>query len=163
MPVRWLEAVNAASQLTDLNVPRRTAWNDCKAHEKHCLSWCLLFARSVRGTGAPTGTDKLVVEPRFLTTKYTKNHQGCTKIANRHTLSNRVIGLAIDVHRGVVPSLVETVCQEAMCMEVQDAGIQFQRQAMVPVHEVQILSWPRMSGIRLGFLMNVHAQGQQTA
>ena len=46
------------------------------------------------------------------------NHQGCTKIANRHTLSNCVIGLAINVHRGVGPSLVETVCQEGMCMEV---------------------------------------------
>ena len=48
-------------------------------------------------------------------------------------------------------------------MEVQDAYIQFQGQAMAPVHEAQILAWPRMSGVRLGFRMNVHAQSQQTA
>ena len=101
--------------------------------------------------------------PRFFTTKNTKNHQGCTKIANRPALSNRVTGLAIDVHRGVGASLMETVCQEAMCMEVQDAGIQCQRQPMVPAHEAPILAWLCMSGIRLGFLMSVHAQSQGTA
>lgn len=106
-------------------------------------------------------------------------------------LSNRVIGLAIDVHREVGPGLLETVYQECMCMEPEAAGIQFQSQAMVPVHykgrliplgfrsdivvagaiileikavvtiapahEAQILTYLRMSGIRLGFLMSFHA------
>ena len=101
--------------------------------------------------------------PWFFTTKNTKNHQGCTKVANWPTLSNRVIGLAIDVHRGVGPSLMETVYQEGMCMEGEDAGIQCQGQAMVLVHEAQILTWPRMSGVRLGFRMTVHAQSQKAA
>ena len=48
-------------------------------------------------------------------------------------------------------------------MEVEDAGIHFQGQAMVPVHEAKILTWPRVSGIRWESLMNVHAQSQQTA
>jgi GxxExxY protein len=106
-------------------------------------------------------------------------------------LSNRVIGLAIDVHRAIGPGLLETVYQECMCMELADAGIPFRSQAMVPVHykgrliplgfrsdivvadaiileikavaaivpahEAQILTYLRMSGIRLGFLMNFHA------
>ena len=74
-------------------------------------------------------------EPRFFTTKNTKNHQGCTKVANRPTLSNRVIGLTIDVHRGVGPSLAETVNQDGMCMEGEDAGIAFQSQAMVSIQD----------------------------
>ena len=108
-----------------------------------------------------------------------------------NALSNRVIGLAIDVHRAIGPGLLETVYQECMCMELADAGIPFQSQAMVPVqykgrsiplgfrsdivvadaiileikavaamvpaHEAQILTYLRMSGLRLGFLMNFHA------
>ncbi len=111
-------------------------------------------------------------------------------------LSNRLIGLAIDVHRAIGPGLLETVYQECICMELEDAGIQFQSQVMVPVrykghwiplnflplgfradivvedavileikavaaivpaHEAQILTYLRMSGMRLGLLMNFHA------
>ncbi len=106
-------------------------------------------------------------------------------------LSNRVIGLAIEVHRIVGPGLLENVYQECLCMELEEAGIPFQSQAMVPVHykgrtiplgfrsdivvadtiileikavaaivpahEAQILTYLRMSGLRLGFIMNFHA------
>jgi GxxExxY protein len=105
-----------------------------------------------------------------------------------NALSNRVIGLAIEVHRTVGPGLLETVYQECLCMELADAGIPFQYQTMIPVlykgrsiplgfradivvaeamileikavdaliptHEAQILTYLRMSGIRLGFLMS---------
>ena len=71
--------------------------------------------------------------------------------------------MVIDILRGVGPSLVETVYQDGMCMDGEDAGIEFQSQAMVRVHEAQILAWLRMSGIRLGFLMNTHTQSQETA
>ncbi len=106
-------------------------------------------------------------------------------------LSNRVMGLAIEMHRAIGPGLLEIVYQACMCMELEDAGIPFQSQAMVPVHckgrsiplgfrsdivvadaimleikavaaivpahEAQLLTYLRMSGMRLGFLMNVHA------
>jgi len=108
-----------------------------------------------------------------------------------NALAERVIGLAIDVHRTVGPGLLEAVYQECLCMELTDAGIPFQSQAMIPVHykgrsipigfrsdivvsdsiileikavaaivpahEAQMLTYLRMSGIRLGFLMNFHA------
>ena len=108
-----------------------------------------------------------------------------------NSLSNRVIGLAIEVHRIVGPGLLENVYQECLCMELEEAGIPFQSQAMVPVHykgrtiplgfrsdivvadtiileikavaamvhahEAQILTYLRMSGLRLGFIMNFHA------
>ena len=108
-----------------------------------------------------------------------------------NALSNRVIGLAIEVHRTVGPGLMESVYKECLCMELEEAGIAFQSQAMVPVHykgrsipmgfrsdivvgdaiileikavaailpahEAQILTCLRMSGKRLGFIMNFHA------
>ena len=108
-----------------------------------------------------------------------------------NALSNRVIGLAIEVHRTVGPHLLEHIYQECLCMELEDAGIPFQSEAIVPVyykgrpiprglrsdivvadaiiveikavsafvpaHEAQILTYLRMSGIRLGLLMNFHA------
>lgn len=109
-------------------------------------------------------------------------------IMDLNRLSNRVIGLVIDVHRAIGPGLLESVYQECMCMELENAGIQFQSQVMVPVqykgrsiplgfrtdigsedaiipeikavavvvaaHEAQILTYLRMSGMRLGLLMN---------
>ena len=108
-----------------------------------------------------------------------------------NALSNRVIGLAIEVHRTVGPGLLESVYQECLCIELEEAGIAFQSQVMVPVHykarsvpmgfrsdivvgdaiileikavaaivpahEAQILTYLRMSGKRLGFIMNFHA------
>lgn len=108
-----------------------------------------------------------------------------------NALSNRVIGLAIEVHRTIGPGLLESVYQECLCMELAEAGIPFQSQAMIPVHykgrtvqagfrsdivvadaiileikaitallpahEAQILTYLRMSGIRVGFLLNFHA------
>ena len=52
-----------------------------------------------------------------------------------NALSNRVIGLAIDVHRAIGPGLLETVYQECPGMKLADAGIPFQSQAMVPVQD----------------------------
>lgn len=108
-----------------------------------------------------------------------------------NALSNRVIGLAIEVHRTVGPGLLESVYQECLCTELNGAGIPFQSQAMVavhykgsviqmgfradivvadtiileikavaaivPAHEAQILTYLRMSGKPLGFIMNFHA------
>lgn len=53
-------------------------------------------------------------------------------------LTKRLIGLAIDVHEIVGheivgPGLLESVYQECLCLELTDAGIPFQSQAMVPV------------------------------
>ena len=108
-----------------------------------------------------------------------------------NALSNRGIGLAIEVHRTVGPGLLENVYQECLCIELEEAGIAFQSLVMVPVHykarsipmgfrsdivvgdaiileikavaaivpahEAQILTYLRMSGKRLGFIMNFHA------
>ncbi len=105
-------------------------------------------------------------------------------------LTERIIGLAIEVHRTVRPGLLESVCEECLCLELEQAGIPFASQIMVPViykgkttppgfradtlaanaivleikavtvlvpaHEAQILTYLRMSQLRVGLLMNFH-------
>jgi GxxExxY protein len=43
-------------------------------------------------------------------------------------LSERVIGLAIDVHRQLGPGLLESVYEECLCFELQHAGMAYGRQ-----------------------------------
>jgi GxxExxY protein len=108
-------------------------------------------------------------------------------------LTEQVIGLAIEVHRHTGPGLLESVYEQCLCHELQQAGIGFQRQAPVPViyksipigdgfkadiiverqvileikavaailppHEAQLHTYLRMSGIRVGLLLNFNAAG----
>jgi GxxExxY protein len=107
-------------------------------------------------------------------------------------LTNRIIGLAIEVHRTIGPGLLESVYDECLCDELAQADIPFQRQVGVPVtykgkilplgfradilvagavvvevkavatllpaHDAQVLTYLRMSHIRIGLLMNFHAK-----
>ena len=106
-------------------------------------------------------------------------------------LTQRVIGLAIEVHRHVGPGLLESVYEASLCLELTHAGIAHERQVAVPVtykghviplgfradivvankiilelkpvvalqpeHDAQLLTYLRMSQIRVGLLMNFHA------
>ena len=106
-------------------------------------------------------------------------------------LTQRVIGLAIEVHRHVGPGLLESVYEASLCLELTHAGIAHERQGAVPVtykghviplgfradivvankiilelkpvvalqpeHDAQLLTYLRMSQIRVGLLMNFHA------
>ena len=48
-------------------------------------------------------------------------------------LTERVIGLAIDVHRQLGPGLLESIYEECLCFELAQAGIPFHRQVAIPV------------------------------
>jgi GxxExxY protein len=106
-------------------------------------------------------------------------------------LTERVIGMAIEVHRVVGPGLLESVYAGCLCQELDQAGIPFRRQVAIPViykgtpiplgfradilvdeavilevkavptlipaDEAQILTYLRMSQIRVGLLLNFHA------
>ncbi len=48
-------------------------------------------------------------------------------------LTERVIGLAIDVHRELGPGLLESVYEECLCFELTQAGIPFRRQVAIPI------------------------------
>jgi GxxExxY protein len=103
-------------------------------------------------------------------------------------LTDRMIGLAIEVHRHTGPGLLESVYEQCLCRELGEAGIAFARQvaipivykgvpvgdgfkadivvarelileikavtAILPIHEVQLRTYLRMSGIRVGLLLN---------
>ncbi|HXA21663.1 MAG TPA: GxxExxY protein [Acetobacteraceae bacterium] len=50
-----------------------------------------------------------------------------------NALTERVIGLAIAVHRQLGPGLLESVYEECVCFELAEAALEFRRQVSVPV------------------------------
>ena len=48
-------------------------------------------------------------------------------------LTDRVIGLAIEVHRHTGPGVLESVYELCLCRELADAGIAFARQVTIPI------------------------------
>ena len=50
-----------------------------------------------------------------------------------HGLTEKIIGLAIEVHRNVGPGLLESIYAECMGLELQHAGLPFESQVVVPV------------------------------
>ncbi len=48
-------------------------------------------------------------------------------------LTEKIIGCAIEVHRTLGPGLLEQTYESALCVELQLAGVSFQRQVAVPV------------------------------
>jgi GxxExxY protein len=48
-------------------------------------------------------------------------------------LTERIIGCAIEVHRNLGPGLLESTYESALCVELEDAGIGYQRQFPFPI------------------------------
>ena len=48
-------------------------------------------------------------------------------------LTEKIIGCAIEVHRMLGPGLLESTYESALCVELELAGLKFQRQTVVPV------------------------------
>jgi GxxExxY protein len=106
----------------------------------------------------------------------------------RDPLTNRIIGLAIGVHRELGPGLLESAYEECLCCELNQSGIAFARQVplpivykgihldcgyrldvvvqselileiksvdhLLPIHDAQLLTYLRLSGRKVGLLMN---------
>jgi len=51
----------------------------------------------------------------------------------RDALTERVIGLAIEVHKSLGPGLLESVYEDCVCHELRTHGIEYQRQLALPV------------------------------
>lgn len=49
------------------------------------------------------------------------------------TLTGKVIGAAIEVHRTLGPGFLESIYEEALCLELEYCGLAFERQKAVPV------------------------------
>ncbi len=108
--------------------------------------------------------------------------------AQRDSLTEKVIGAAIEVHRALGPGLLESAYEECLCFELKQLGLKHQRQVplavvykgmrldcgyridvlvedeliielktveeMLPVHEAQILTYLKLSGMKTGLLLN---------
>ncbi len=106
----------------------------------------------------------------------------------RDSLTDQVIGLAIEIHRVLGPGLLESAYQECICYELACHKLRFRRQVplpvtyksvrldcgyrmdvvveerlvlelktverLLPVHEAQLLTYLKLSGLRTGLLMN---------
>jgi GxxExxY protein len=106
------------------------------------------------------------------------------------TLTQKIIGLAIEVHRGLGPGLLESVYEECLCVELRTAELAFERQVpvpvlykgkslecayridlliekavvvevkavehLLPVHQAQLLTYMKLSGVPTGLLFNFH-------
>ena len=104
------------------------------------------------------------------------------------SLTEKIIGLAIEVHRVLGPGLLESNYEECLCWELREAGLAFVRQLRVPlvykgvdlgnpyrvdlvvenrvivevkavdrfapVHEAQVLTYLKHTGIPVGLLFN---------
>ena len=52
---------------------------------------------------------------------------------DKDPLTEKIIGAAIEVHRHLVPGLLESIYEEALCVELGLRGIEYQRQVHVDV------------------------------
>ncbi len=50
-----------------------------------------------------------------------------------NVLTEKIIGCAIEVHRQLGPGLLESTYESALCVELADAGIEVQKQAVFPI------------------------------
>jgi len=109
----------------------------------------------------------------------------------RDTLTERIIGAAIEVHRVLGPGLLESAYEECLAWELRHAGLSVERQVplpviykdvrldagyrldlvvekqviielktverLLPVHEAQMLTYLRLSGLKVGLLLNFYA------
>jgi GxxExxY protein len=106
-------------------------------------------------------------------------------------LTERIIGCAIEVHRQLGPGLLEGTYESALCIELNDAGLQHVRQPIFPVlykgqvigeyrldlivedlviveiksvqrfdpiFGAQVLTYLKVTGKRLGLLMNFNSR-----
>jgi hypothetical protein len=55
------------------------------------------------------------------------------KIKMSDELTEKIIGAAIEVHRVLGPGLLESICEEALCVELEMRGIPVERQVELAV------------------------------
>ncbi len=64
-------------------------------------------------------------------------HHGDTETRRNlleESLTEKIIGAAIEVHRALGPGLLESAYEECLCHELSLRGLSFQRQLDLPVH-----------------------------
>ncbi len=125
---------------------------------------------------------------RFFFLTCGKKMSKSAKELEKDSLTDKVIGFAIEVHRGLGPGLLESAYEECLCFELSQNEIPFRRQVplpvvykdvklncgyrmdivvndelilelktvekIMPVHEAQILTYLKLSGLHTALLLN---------
>ena len=65
-------------------------------------------------------------------------------------LTSRILGFAVEVHRHLGPGLLESIYEECLAYELENAGITFERQKPIPIIYKQIVL---DKGYRIVFLV----------
>lgn len=53
-------------------------------------------------------------------------------------VTERIIGCAIEVHRGLGPGLLESAYEECLCFELSQNGLKFKRQVPLPIEYKEV-------------------------
>jgi GxxExxY protein len=118
-------------------------------------------------------------------------HHGATEARRElihESLTEQIIGAAIEVHKALGPGLLESAYEECLCHELRLRQLPFRRQislpveykgvklncgyvldlivqesvllelksveSVIPVHEAQLLTYMKMTGLRVGLIIN---------
>lgn len=71
-------------------------------------------------------------------------------------IGRRVLGLAIKVHKALGPGLLESAYESCLAYELTEAGLNFERQLLLPLHyagidiEQGLRAFSASSAVRLG-------------
>lgn len=117
-------------------------------------------------------------------------HRGTENTEGKDSITEKIIGAAIEVHKSLGPGLLESVYETCLCHELGLLGLAFERQKalpvvyknirldtglridmvvnnvvvvelkcvehIAPVHESQLLTYMRLSGLTTGLLLNFY-------
>lgn len=61
------------------------------------------------------------------------NHRD-SEVRRFNELTGKIIGCGIEVHKALGPGLLESIYEECLCYELNQQGIEFERQKELPVH-----------------------------
>ena len=61
------------------------------------------------------------------------NQPSSHEISEINLLTQRIIGCAIEVHRILGPGLLEAIYESAICIEFDEANLQYARQVSLPI------------------------------
>ncbi|PYQ77375.1 MAG: hypothetical protein DMG04_00615, partial [Acidobacteria bacterium] len=53
---------------------------------------------------------------------------GGSELRDINSMTDEIIGAAIEVHRALGPGLLESIYETALCIELQDRGLKYARQ-----------------------------------
>jgi hypothetical protein len=92
-----------------------------------------------------------------------------------NAITEQIIGSAIDVHRALGPGLLESAYEAYLAFELVSKGLKVEQQRalpveddivielkaiekILPIHKAQLLSYLKLSGLKIGLLINFHSK-----